>query len=469
MLAIDVGYGPAMLSVLANPTYRRLFAAQALSLLGTGLTTVALGLLAWELAGANAGLVLGTALAIKMIAYVGIAPIAGALAGRFPRRFFLVGLDLFRAGMVLLLPFVTQVWQIYALVFLFQASSAAFTPTFQATIPDILGDEKDYTNALSLSRLAYDLEALASPVLAGLALTLVSFHWLFVGTAIGFLASAALVLSVALPAVIASSAQRGFRERLTRGSWIYLATPRLRGLLALSFAVAAAGAMVIVNTVVVARDRLGGGEETVAFLFAAYGLGSMLVALTLPRLLDRIEARTAMLAGGAALAALMALGPLATSWAATLVLWALVGAAAALVQTPSGLLLRRSSHAEDRPALFSAQFALSHACWLVTYPVAGFVGARFGLDVAFALLAAGAAGGALVAARAWPRHDPAEIEHAHEAIEHVHVAVEDDHHAPGALATGAAGRPHTHRPIRHAHPFVIDDHHPHWPDVRATG
>ena len=67
-----------MLSPLANLTYRHLFAAQVLSLLGTGLATVALGLLAFDLAGADAGAVLGTALAIKMVAYVGIAPVAGA-------------------------------------------------------------------------------------------------------------------------------------------------------------------------------------------------------------------------------------------------------------------------------------------------------------------------------------------------------------------------------------------------------
>ena len=40
-----------MLAVLANRTYRHLFAAQAIALLGTGLLTVALGLLAFELAG----------------------------------------------------------------------------------------------------------------------------------------------------------------------------------------------------------------------------------------------------------------------------------------------------------------------------------------------------------------------------------------------------------------------------------
>ncbi|WP_292276778.1 hypothetical protein [Marinobacter sp.] len=34
-------------------------------------------------------------------------------------------------------------------------------------------------------------------------------------------------------------------------------------------------------------------------------------------------------------------------------------------------LLTQSSREKDRPALFAAQFSLCHACWLVTYPLAG--------------------------------------------------------------------------------------------------
>ncbi|MEC8017191.1 MAG: MFS transporter, partial [Pseudomonadota bacterium] len=75
-----------MLSILANRTYRHLFAAQVIALLGTGLATVALGLLAWNIAGDDAGVVLGTALAIKMVAYVTLAPVASALAVQVPRR-----------------------------------------------------------------------------------------------------------------------------------------------------------------------------------------------------------------------------------------------------------------------------------------------------------------------------------------------------------------------------------------------
>ena len=107
-----------MLSPLRNPVYRRLFLAQAVALVGTGLATVALALLAHRLAGGGAGAVLGTALAIKMAAYVGVAPLAAALAERLPRRAWLVGLDLMRAALVLALPLVDAIWQVYVLIFL---------------------------------------------------------------------------------------------------------------------------------------------------------------------------------------------------------------------------------------------------------------------------------------------------------------------------------------------------------------
>ena len=87
-----------MIRVLRNSTYRNLFSAQVLALLGTGLLTVALGLLAFDLAGGAAGAVLGTALTIKMVLYVVIAPVAAAYVDRLPRRAFLIALDLFGMG-----------------------------------------------------------------------------------------------------------------------------------------------------------------------------------------------------------------------------------------------------------------------------------------------------------------------------------------------------------------------------------
>ena len=76
------------------------------------------------------------------MAFVLISPVVGAYAHLLPRRQLPIGLDLVRAGTVLLLPFVDAIWQIYLLVFVVNACSAGFTPLFQATIPDVLPDEK---------------------------------------------------------------------------------------------------------------------------------------------------------------------------------------------------------------------------------------------------------------------------------------------------------------------------------------
>ena len=441
-----------MISVLKNRTYRHLLSAQIIALIGTGLATVALGLLAYDIAGGNAGAVLGTALAIKMVAYIGIAPIIGAYADRLPRRAFLIAMDVIRAGVALALPFVDQIWQVYVLIFALQSASAAFTPTFQATIPDVLPDEADYTRALSLSRLAYDLENLLSPILAAVLLTVISFHWLFAGTSVGFIFSALFVLSVVLPMSPAKPQTGSVYARTTRGIRAYLKTPRLKGLLAITFAAAAASSMVIVNTVVIVREMLGLGQREVALTLAAYGGGSMLAAFILPRLLDRMSDRKIMLfaatllsIGLVVMAAAFASG--FATWPVVLAGWVVLGIAYSMSVTPSGRLLKRSAGDGDRPAIFAAQFALSHAAWLLCYPLAGQIGAVYNQSAAFAVLAVVAALGTVAASLLWPRADPEVVPHDHKDLpaDHPHMRKE---HKSGQTA---------------AHAFVIDDLHPQWP------
>lgn len=439
-----------MLSILGDRTYRHLFLAQVVALLGTGLATVALGLLAFDLAGERAGLVLGAVFTIKMVAYVGIAPIAGAFADRVPRRAMLFVLDLVRAGAALCLPFVTEIWQVYVLIFLLQAASAAFTPTFQATIPDVLPEEDRYTRALSLSRLAYDLENIVSPTLAGLLLAVMSYNTLFLGTVAGFVASAVLVVSVLLPSPQPSE-PRGIYDRSTHGIRIYLATPRLRGLLALNLAAAAGGAMVLVNTVVLVRGELGLGESALAWTMGVFGAGSMLAALGLPRVLDRTSDRPVMITGAVVLTATLGLlaGVIAVaglSWPWLLLAWLVAGVGYSAVLTPSGRLLRRSAHPEDRPAIFAAQFALSHACWLVTYPLAGVLMTWAGAPAALLGLGLLAVLGIGAALRLWPAGDPETLMHRHDDLspDHPHLSEHGGTH-------------------RHAHPLVIDRLHPEWP------
>jgi predicted MFS family arabinose efflux permease len=216
--------------------------------------------------------------------------------------------------------------------------------------------------------------------------------------------------------------------------------------LALNLTVAAASAMVIVNTVVLVQSRFALPQSSTALALAAFGGGSMIAALVLPRLLKDIKDRTAMLFGGGILVVGLAMGMNLTSYHLLLPLWMMLGVGYSLAQTPSGRLLRRSAHAEDRPALFAAQFALSHACWLITYPLAGWLGADISLTASFIGLTVVAGGALLVSVVIWrPAHDQDSIKHSHENLA-------DDHsHLDGEA-------------IEHEHPYVIDDQHRRWPN-----
>ncbi len=199
------------------------------------------------------------------------------------------------------------------------------------------------------------------------------------------------------------------------------------------------------------RRGYGGGEVRVASALAAFGAGSMLAALLLPRLLDHLSDRRVMITAGVGLAGatlthgLVILTAGLLSWPLLLTAWALNGALYTSVLTPSGRLLRRSSRPEDRPALFAAQFALSHACWLLTYPLAGWAGQVLGLGVALLLLGALAVAGVVAARLVWPATAARELEHSHPDLP-------PDH--PHLQQHGKTG---------HRHVFVIDDEHHAWP------
>lgn len=460
------------ISPFTKPAFRHLFAAQITSLVGTGLTTVALSLLAYDLAGDDAGRVLGSILVLKMVTYLLIAPVAGGMAHLLPRRMWLVGLDVLRALIVLCLPFVDQVWQIFVLVFLVNAASAAFTPVFQAIIPEILPNEKAYTKGLSYARLAYDLENLISPALAAALLAIWSFDSLFMANSLTFALSALLIITTVVPQAAATDRLGGIYDNTIFGIVAYLKTPRLRGLLAVYFAVSSVGAMIIVNTVVLTRGVLGGSEFLTTSFLACAGGGSMIAAFLIPRLIERTGERRLMLSGIVGAAAAMLLGGALLvagerSVMAFASLWVIAGAGTTFAQTPSGRLVQRSAGDGDRSAFFAANFALSHGGWLFAYGIVGWLGSLADLSVAF-LASGGLALMALIAAiLLWPKEDKLAIRHSHPGFWHEHPHDHNDPHHVHVHEDAQDREKHRHRhyhpPVTHKHHFVIDSHHTKWP------
>jgi MFS family permease len=241
----------------------------------------------------------------------------------------------------------------------------------------------------------------------------------------------------------------------------------LRGLLALYLGVASASAMIIVNTVVYIREYLGGSESDVALALAVAGSGSMIVAINLPKVLDRVPDRPVMSLGAMFMAVGVGLISTGPSFSGVLPIWFLIGVGWSLVQTPAGRVVNRSSSPADRSAYFSAQFALSHACWLIFYLIAGQFGTRFGVEATALGLGASILVFAALAAALWPKRDEAILIHTHSEKTHEHKHTHGPHHDhdhEGWEEPEPHNHPHRHRPVRHAHTYVIDDHHAVWPE-----
>lgn len=433
---------------LRHPVFRWLFTAQIMSLLGIGIMTVGLALLAYEIGGVTgAGKLLGAIFALKMVVYVVLAPLAEVVLSRFEARRVLIGLDVLRFVLLILFGMTTDIWQLAMLAFVFYTASAAFTPLFQAMIPAILTDEKTYTSALMLSRLAYTFESMFSPMLAALALLFVVSSTLFPLAALCLAGSVVALSFSGLPAAASLKKKRPFTERLTRGLTIYFRTPRLRGLFFLNLALSCALAWVLVNTVVYAGLQFD-NSDYYTWLMAAYGGGAAVGALSIPRLLNRFSERTLMLGGCVAFGLLSFLIFLPLPIVGLMLLWGGFGAASSMVLTPGGLVLTRSAEKEDHPAVFAAQFSMSHAGWLIAYPLAGWLGSTLAPATALGILGSVCLMITFLATRVWPSEDPLERVHSHPDLP-------SDH-------------PHLHDPEvqgaqrQHSHVFHIDDLHLRW-------
>lgn len=392
----------AMTPLWRNRNFIMLFAAQIISLLGSGVTTVGLALFAYQLTGgSSATAVIGNALMLRIAAFLLFSQPAGVIADRVSRKQILIAADLLRFALLALFPFLTEVWQIYALIFAINAVTAFFTPTFEASIPEVVGNEQ-YVQALSFSRVAVDIEAVAAPAVAGLLVALLGVRWVFWFDALTYLVSALLVALVIIPhaaKAVTPLSWRTFSEEITHGTRVLLREPSLRQALTLSLAEATAGAAAIVVTVAYVRDVLGRGETAFAVVMAALGLGSTLAAIVLGRATGRYEqgagdkavlhgrrhrwTARALLIGGLILGLLLLPGILVPPLFVFGWLWMLNGAGQALIAIPSSTLLAEHTLAEERGRAYAAHFALTHACWLITYPAVGHAAARWGAPATF--------------------------------------------------------------------------------------
>ncbi|HZD18369.1 MAG TPA: MFS transporter, partial [Actinomycetota bacterium] len=128
-----------MRSLLRRRGFRDLLIGQTVSALGDWMATVALIVMVLDLTASSTAV--GGMLVLRLLPAVIAGPITTRIVRRWNRRLTMLGADLARAGVVLLIPLVRGVWWIYLWAFLLEVGGLVFLPARDASIPDLAGDE----------------------------------------------------------------------------------------------------------------------------------------------------------------------------------------------------------------------------------------------------------------------------------------------------------------------------------------
>lgn len=274
---------PGLRRLLAQPAYRRLWTARTISQVGDVAQFTTLALLLVMLTGSGLGV--SAVVLAEIVPVLLLAPLAGSIVDRLPRVRVMVAADLARVVLAGVLavrhgsPAIA-----YAVAFGLSAGQVFFSPAAQSVLPSLVLDDELVTANSGICTAAVTAQIAVAPVAALLAVN-VGFGPAFAVNAVSFALSAVVLRGLREPEriqpVSVTSSFAHAREALGALGQIPLLEALAAGQLLAALSAGATSALLVV----LAQDRLGGGEGY-GVLVAAIGAGAALGPLLLLRRID---------------------------------------------------------------------------------------------------------------------------------------------------------------------------------------
>ncbi len=275
-----------ILEPLRLPAFRVLWAGMAVSLVGDGITLVAIAWQVFELS--NVPTALGITMMAMAVPQILLLLFGGFVSDRFERRRVMLLADLVRGSAllamgVLSIAGVLELWHMAVIAAVYGAGNAFFGPSFDAMVPDLVPDEL-LAQANALDHLVRPVALrMLGPALGGWIIAAVGVGWAFVVDAATFAVSVACLLRLGRlrpahaarpPAddAPAPSAWTEIREGFdyVRGSvWLWGTFTAA----ALAYLVFLGPAEVLLPYLV--KNELGGSAADLGTVFAMGGLGAI--------------------------------------------------------------------------------------------------------------------------------------------------------------------------------------------------
>lgn len=286
-----------LVRLLKTGSFKKLFIGQAVSGLGDWVATFGFIALAYDLTH-NTNYV-AWILIIRLVPPLLAAPFGGILADRLPRRPLMISLDIARAGLMALVPFM-NIWLIFVIAFVHEFLALFYYPARDSALPDLVPRKLlPAANGLILAS-SYGTLPIAGAIFSSvrntssLVPTWFPLHQtinqrpaslVFFLDSLTFLFSAFMVYMMTIPHR-AGHKKSGLRAEFMEGVR-YIWSNRPVRLLALGILMAMFGGGVLFAVgIAYVRETLNGSDSTFGWLASLWGLGMALGLLLVRKLIS---------------------------------------------------------------------------------------------------------------------------------------------------------------------------------------
>ncbi len=345
-MSIEDAQAGTIRAALRYPAFRWLLAGFAVSQLGDWLYNLALVALVYERT--HSVLWAGVTTAARVVPVVALSPLGGVVADRFDRRAVMVACDVIRLMLMAALALVAAArLPIVAAPLIAAAATAAgspYLPCAAACTPRLVPDA-DLPGANAARSAVAGLGIIAGPAIGGVLLLLGSPALAFLVNAATFGLSALAVLAIPAGPAFQPGPQdeqpAGLLRDVAAGAAVLRANPRALRLVGADIMCSLVYGMQTVLLILVAR-RAGLGLHGYAYLFASLGAGSLIGTALAGRVLRSRRPHAMLRAALAAVGVPMLLLGVVYWPAVAIVLVALTGAGAILVEIMTETALQRT-------------------------------------------------------------------------------------------------------------------------------
>lgn len=365
---------------LAVPNYRIFFTGAIVSNVGTWMYRVAQDWLVLTILTDHSSSALGLVTGLQFLPIPFLAPYAGSIADRFPKRRILMvsqallGLNAL-AMFLLVVTGSVELWHVFVLAFLTGVVTAFDNPTRQAFVSEMVPLNL-VSNAVGLNSASFNSARLLGPGLAGL---MIAAWGVAPAMALNAASFGAVLLSLALmkpelltPAPLRKNGKGAVREGL-RYVW---RRPDIMVVMLMVFVLGTFGMNFQITNALMATKVFGKGAGEYGLLGSIMAIGTLAAALVAARReRPRVRILLASLGGFAVCTALLGAAPSYTAFALLLVP---TGLCALTMMTCANASVQLASHPEVRGRVMALYMAIFMGGTPLGAPLVGWIGDVFG-------------------------------------------------------------------------------------------